>query len=268
MKRRLIAIDLDGTMLTHNKTILARTKQTIKRVRGLGHEVVIATGRPPRSSVNYHRELELTTPMVNFNGALIHDPARPELDIHFPMEREVALQILGECKRFGVDNVMMEIKDRYFAQQIDELIHFLGDGSDPTGVGPIERYLLEHPTSMLIRTSKETIQPLRETLNQSFGGMVAHRYWSAPYHVLEVIKANISKATGLEILVDQLGFAREDVIAFGDEENDLEMIEWAGLGIAMGNANPVLKKVADRIADTNENNGLSSVLEELFLKDA
>jgi Cof subfamily protein (haloacid dehalogenase superfamily) len=265
MKRRLIAIDLDGTALTNNKTILAGTKKAIQRVKELGHEVVIATGRPPRSSVNYHRELGLNTPMVNFNGALIHDPLNPVKDIHFPMNREVALSIVEECKRFGVDNVMVEVKDTFFAQQIDELIHFLGDGTMPAGVGPIESYLLEHPTSIMIRTGKENIQPLRESLNRNYKGLVAHRYWSAPYHVIEVVKAEVSKATGLEIIASSLGIGREDVIAFGDEDNDLEMIEWAGLGVAMGNANPILKQVADRVTDTNENNGISLILEEFLL---
>lgn len=265
MDRRLIAIDLDGTTLTNNKTILGRTKRVIERVRELGHEVVIATGRPPRSSVNYHRELGLTTPLVNFNGALIHDPFNPQDDIHFPMDREVALDIVEVCRRFDVDNVMVEIKDSYYTQQVDELINFLGDGSPPTGVGPIESYLLEHPTSILIRTSKEKIQPLREELNRGYKGLVAHRYWSAPYHVIEVVKAVVSKATGLEIVCNLLDIPRENVIAFGDEDNDMEMIQWAGLGVAMGNANPLLKNVANRVTDTNENHGISIVLEELLL---
>ncbi|MFC4767662.1 Cof-type HAD-IIB family hydrolase [Effusibacillus consociatus] len=268
MKRSLIAIDLDGTTLTNNKTIAAQTKEAIKRVKELGHEVVIATGRPPRSSVNYHRELGLTTPLINFNGGLVHDPSNPRSDVHFPLDREVAMEIVEECKRFDVENVMIEVKDSFYVEQVDDLIHFLGDGSPPKGVGPIESYLLEHPTSILIRTSKDNIEPLRETLNEGYKGLVAHRYWSAPYDVIEVVKADVSKATGLMIVASALGIDREHVIAFGDEENDIEMIRWAGLGIAMGNANPLLKKVADRITDTNENNGLSSVLEELFLKDA
>lgn len=266
MRRRLIAIDLDGTTLTNNKTILSRTKKALQKARELGHEVLIATGRPPRSSLNYHRELELTTPLINFNGALIYDPAVSGFDIHFPMEHQVALSIVEECKKHDVENVMVEIKDRYYVQRVDEFIHFLGDGTLPAGVGPIESYLLEHPTSILIRAPKEQINPLRNALNRDYQGLVAHRYWSAPYHVVEVVKAGVSKATGLRIVSEKLGFQAEDVIAFGDEENDLEMIRWAGLGVAMGNANPLLKEVADHIADTNENNGIALVLEQLLLK--
>jgi Cof subfamily protein (haloacid dehalogenase superfamily) len=265
MKHHVIAIDLDGTTLTRNKIILPRTKRAIELIQQQGHKVIIATGRPPRSSVNYQRELGLVHPMVNFNGALIHDPQHPERDIHFPMDREIALAIVEECKRFGVHNVMVEMKDSFYAQRVDELIGFLGDGTAPDGVGPIESYLLEHPTSILIHTSKENIKPLQDTLNEKYKGLVAHRYWSAPYHVLEVVKAGISKATGLHILVDSMGFTQEDVIAFGDEENDMEMIEWAGLGVAMGNANPRLKHIADVITDTNESNGIALQLEKLFL---
>lgn len=265
MKRHIIAIDLDGTTLTRKKTILPRTKTAIELIRQQGHKVIIATGRPPRSSVNYYRELGLEHPMVNFNGALIHDPEHPERDIHFPMDRDVVLDIVQECRRFGVHNVMVEMKDSFYAEKVDELISFLGDGTEPHGVGPIESYILEHPTSILIHTAKENITPLRQTLNQKYEGLVAHRYWSAPYHVIEVVKAGISKATGLQILADRMGFAKEDVIAFGDEENDLEMIEWAGLGVAMGNANPMLKQIADVITDTNESNGIALQLEKLFL---
>ncbi|WP_018132660.1 Cof-type HAD-IIB family hydrolase [Effusibacillus pohliae] len=265
MRRRLVAIDLDGTALTNEKKILPSTKQIIQQVRERGHEVVIATGRPPRSSVHYHCELDLTAPMVNFNGALIHDPVRPERDIHFPLDREVVLQIVEECKRFAVENVMVEVKDAYYVQQVDDFMELLADGVPPRGVGPIEAYLLEHPTSVLIRTSPEKIEPLRETLNRTYSRLVAHRYWSTPYHVIEVVKAGVSKATGLKILADTFGFEREDVIAFGDEENDIEMIRWAGVGVAMGNADSRLKELADCITESNENDGIAILLKKLLL---
>ncbi|BCJ86995.1 Cof-type HAD-IIB family hydrolase [Effusibacillus dendaii] len=265
-RRRLIAIDLDGTMLTNEKKILDSTKTILKKVTDLGHEVVIATGRPPRSSRPYHEELGLTSLMINFNGALIHNPFTRKSEFHFPMDRQIALEILHQCQVFEVENVLVEVEDRYYAKKVDALLRFFGDGTPPTGLGEIETFLIDHPTSMMVHSSEEVITALRARINKQFHGMVAHRYWSAePFHVIEITKAGISKATGLMTLASVLGFERQDVIAFGDEGNDLEMIKWAGVGVAMGNANPILKEVADQIADTNENDGIARMLEKLLL---
>src|SRR5690625_4857585 len=105
-KQHLIALDLDGTLLTDKKEISPRTKQTIIKAMEAGHVVVIATGRPHRSSIPYYHTLGLDTPMVNFNGALIHHPRDDKWDaLHTPMPKRTALKIVEACYEVGVHNI-------------------------------------------------------------------------------------------------------------------------------------------------------------------
>ncbi|WP_038088665.1 Cof-type HAD-IIB family hydrolase [Tumebacillus flagellatus] len=266
MTKKLIALDLDGTLLNREKQISPRTKRAVQRAVVEGHHVCIATGRPFRSSVQYYRELGLTTPMVNFNGALVHHADDTTWGTHhFPMERETAFRILQVCEQFQAENVIVEVKDDYYLKQHDDnLIRFMGDGHSPLGIGNIPDLLTDHPTSVLIYPQKETVHELREHLSQFHADVIEHRLWGAPWHVIEIVKAGVNKATGLQVIADSLGIEREHIIAFGDEDNDLEMIEYAGYGVAMGNANPMLKNVANHITDTNDNDGIAFVLEKLL----
>jgi Cof subfamily protein (haloacid dehalogenase superfamily) len=269
VKKKLIALDLDGTLLTNRKVISPRTKEAIRKVREQGHLVVIATGRPPRSSLNYYEELELDTPMVNFNGALVHH-AQDEAwgQYHFPLERETALHVIEACRKFQIDNVMVEIKDDYYlARHCTETIQILGDNRPPLGIGNLEELLdhHEHPTSLLIRPNHHLLPQLRAHLSEEHAHLIEHRVWGAPWNVIEVVKQGVNKAEGLKLIAEHFGVDRRDVIAFGDEDNDLEMIEFAGLGVAMGNAIPKLREVANRVTLTNDQDGIAKVLEEELL---
>ncbi|ASS74436.1 hypothetical protein CIG75_05160 [Tumebacillus algifaecis] len=264
--RKLIALDLDGTLLTKQKVISPRTKRVLEEAKGMGHHVVIATGRPPRASLAYYHELELSTPMVNFNGALVHHATDLNWGHHhFPLERETALDVLTVCERYGIDNVMAEIKDDYYLKQHDDkFMRILADGRAPLGVGLIHDLLQDHPTSLLIQAQEQAVKELRAHLHEHHAHVIEHRYWGTPWNVIEVMRAGVNKATGLALIAESLGVAREQVIAFGDEDNDFEMIKYAGTGVAMGNANPELKALADVICDTNDNEGIALMLEKLL----
>ncbi|MFD2169540.1 Cof-type HAD-IIB family hydrolase [Tumebacillus lipolyticus] len=264
--RKLIALDLDGTLLNKQKKITPRTKGVLEEAMRMGHHVVIATGRPPRASLNYYHELGLHTPMVNFNGALVHHAVDEEWGHHhFPLERATALQVLDVCEQFGIHNVMAEIKDDFYLKQHDaKIVNILGEGRQPLAVGAIHDLLHDHPTSLLIQAREEVVSDLRAHLHQHHADLIEHRYWGTPWNVIEVMKAGVNKATGLSLIVESLGLNREQVIAFGDEDNDFAMIEYAGLGVAMGNANLELKAIADSICDTNDNDGIAQMLERLL----
>jgi len=264
--KKLIAVDLDGTMLTREKKISKRTKQALQRAMDQGHHVVIATGRPPRASLMYYHELSLTTPIVNFNGALVHHATDPAWgQHHFPLERVDALRVIEAVDAIGVQNVMVEVKDDFYLRRhCADMIRIMGDGLSPLGVGHLSELVQDHPTAMLIRPEHETLKELRAHLNEFHADIIEHRMWGAPWNVIEVVKAGVSKATGLEVIAKDLGIMQENIIAFGDEDNDMEMIQYAGIGVAMGNANPMLKAVANHITDTNDNDGIALFLERLL----
>ncbi|SDZ74418.1 hypothetical protein SAMN05421743_10124 [Thalassobacillus cyri] len=268
-QQHLIALDLDGTLLTDEKTISERTKQTVLKAKEEGHIVVIATGRPHRASIDYYHELGLDTPMVNFNGALIHHPTDHKWDaLHSPLPIRTAKSIIHDCYEMEVKNLLAEIKDDVFLDQHDEevmeLFHATGD-TNPVTVGNLKHQLKEDPTSLLIYPHEHQIQSLRQGLEDNHAELIEHRKWGAPYHVIEIVRKGLNKAVGLDKISRYYHIPKDRIIAFGDEDNDLEMIEYAGVGVAMKNGIDELKGIAKHITHSNMDNGIGSFLEE-YLK--
>ncbi|MFN7251760.1 MAG: Cof-type HAD-IIB family hydrolase [Anaerobacillus sp.] len=264
MKQHLIAIDLDGTLLTDDKIISERNKRAIHKVREMGHIVCIATGRPYRASQMYYQELNLNTPIVNFNGAFTHNPLHKGFGYyHSPLELNTAKTIIETCEAFQVKNIMVEIIDDFYLRYYDEvLIDTFTMGESPVKFGNLHHILAEHPTSILIHPQDDHVNQLRELLKTAHAEVIDQRVWGAPWNVIEIVKAGLNKAVGLEKIAKYYSIPKERIIAFGDEDNDLEMIEFAGIGVAMENAIPELKNIANKITVTNENDGIATFLED------
>ncbi|WP_174612770.1 Cof-type HAD-IIB family hydrolase [Virgibacillus ihumii] len=267
--RHLIALDLDGTLLTDDKEISARNKNTIRQAINDGHIVVIATGRPHRASINYYNELKLDTPMVNFNGALIHHPTDDKWDVlHNPLPVRTAYKIIDACYDMNVHNILAEVKDHVFLDQYDEKIIdiFQSTKQDPPfKIGSLKNELNEDPTSLLIHPKEEHITELRSHLDDYHAELIEHRKWGAPWNIIEIVKKGLNKAVGLEKIAHYYHIPKERIIAFGDEDNDLEMIDYAGVGVAMENGIDELKSIAAQVTETNENDGIGVFLED-YLK--
>lgn len=271
LDKYLIALDLDGTLLTDSKEIDPRTKQTLLKAMNEGHIVVIATGRPHRSSINYYHELGLNTPMVNFNGALLHHPTEEKWDIlHNPMSLRTAKKIIEASYDLNVRNILAEVMDNVYLEQFDEEVIELFQGpknNPPFTIGNLKNKLTEDPTSLLIFPNEKEVHTLRNHLTEFHAELIEHRNGGAPYHVVEIVKKGMNKAVGLHKIAKYYNISKENIIAFGDEDNDLEMIEYVGVGVAMGNAIKELKQVANHITNTNEQNGIGTFLEEYLKLD-
>ncbi|WP_407272399.1 Cof-type HAD-IIB family hydrolase [Radiobacillus sp. PE A8.2] len=264
-KRHLIALDLDGTLLTDKKVISDHTKKTVLKAKEQGHIVVIATGRPHRASINYYKELGLDTPMVNFNGALIHHPIDKKWDaLHTPLPKRTALKIVQTCYDLNVHNVLAEVKDDIYLDQYDEeLMDIFGaNEQNKITIGSLKNELQEDPTSILIHPREDHIQQLRDRLDDEHAEVIEHRKWGAPWNVIEIVRKGLSKAVGLQKIAHYYHIPQDRIIAFGDEDNDLEMIDYAGVGVAMNNAIEELKAVAKHVTKSNEEDGIGKFLEE------
>jgi len=265
-ERHLIALDLDGTLLKDNKTISLKTKDILKKARAEGHIVMIATGRPYRSSEMYYHELELDTPIVNFNGAFMHHPRKPDWGIyHEPLDVKVAKEIVDACRSFQFHNIIAEVMDDvYFHYHDEKLLDIFGLGNPRITTGDLCNFLNDSPTSLLIHTEEEELKVIREHLAGIHAEVIEQRSWAAPWHVIEIIKTGLNKAVGLKKASEYFQIPQERIIAFGDEDNDLEMIEYAGHGVAMGNAINLLKNIANDITLTNEEDGVGLFLADLL----
>lgn len=262
--KKLIALDLDGTTLDQNSQITEKTRHVLKRATQDGHTVVIATGRPYRMSENFYRELQLTTPMINFNGALVHLPGKKwngELETSF--NKQIVFDILAEKEKLQLDFVAAENRETFYIDDLnffDQRL-FASEASHENLL--TQTSLKKDPTSMLIRSQPVNVTQVSEQLKAQFGDAVEVNTWGGPNAILEVVAKGIQKAKGLAHLAKALDFKTQDVIAFGDEHNDVEMLDYAGWGVAMQNGTDQAKAAANDVTTKpNSENGLADYLEK------
>lgn len=264
MERHLIVLDLDGTLLTDQKVISNNTKKTLLKAKDEGHEVMIATGRPYRASEMYYHELGLNTPIVNFNGAFVHHPRNHSWDmIHKPISLKVVKEVVEAVQSYSIKNMLAEVLDDVYLHYHDEqMISALVQGNPQITTGDLRQFLQADPTSLLIHAEENSVDDVRKHLKEVHAEVIDHRRWGAPWDVIEIVRHGLNKAVGLEHVSKYLNIPKERIIAFGDEDNDLEMIEYAGVGVAMGNAISPLQNIANEITATNNEDGIAEFLRE------
>ncbi|RSL31200.1 HAD family phosphatase [Salibacterium salarium] len=264
MQKHLIVLDLDGTLLKDDKTISTRTYKTLREARKAGHMIAIATGRPYRASKMYYQQLGLDTPIVNFNGAYVHHPGDTSFrTYHSPLDLKTAQTIIDTCQAFQVNNMMAEVVDDVFLHDYDEtFLDMFALSTEPAASGNLKNVLRHGPTSLLVYPKSETAHQLQKLISGEHAQGIEQRSWGAPHHMLEIIKTGNNKAVGLEKVAEYCNVSMQDIIAFGDEDNDLEMLSQAGTGVAMGNAAPEAKQAAQDVTFSNEDEGIAVYLEE------
>jgi len=265
-EKHLIALDLDGTLLRNDKTISDRTKTVLKTLMEQGHYVMIATGRPFRSSAQYYKELALKTPIVNFNGAFVHHPLSSSWgSFHTPLDIGIAKEIVDACNSYSFHNIIAEIQDDvYLHNQNEHLLDIFNMGNPKITIGDLRSYLPSSPTSLLIHAEPEDVTTIRSHLSEVHAEMIDHRRWGDPFHVIEIVKSGLHKAVGIQRVANYLNIPQSRIIAFGDEDNDLEMLEYANIGVAMGNGISAVKNIANVTTASNEDDGVALFLEDQF----
>lgn len=266
MEKHLIVLDLDGTLLTDDKRITTRTQAVLNQLKDMGHPIMIATGRPYRASRNYYLQLNLNTPIVNFNGAYVHNPTDHSFGIHHdPLTLSIAKDIVEVGATFKVKNILAEVLDDVFLHEKDDnMLHILKEGNPKITTGNLLEFLKHDPTSILVHPDETNVNEIRKHLRDHHAEVIDHRNWGAPWHVIEIIKQGLHKAVGIKKVADYYQIPKERIIAFGDEDNDLEMIEYVGEGIAMGNAIGELKNIAKGTTLTNTEDGVAHYLIDRF----
>ncbi|MEU6301745.1 HAD family hydrolase [Streptomyces chartreusis] len=259
----LIATDLDGTLLRGDDTLSDRTLDALGRVVAAGAQHLVVTGRPAPRVRPLLDILGSTGLAVCGQGAQLYDAGADRLLWSVTLDRELAETAIGKIEA--------EVGQVYAA--VDQ------DGVD--GLTLIEPgYLMPHPTLPAVRVRRrddlwcESISKVllrHPTLSddelaataRAVVGSLATVTMSGPGTV-ELQPCGITKATGLALAAEHLGLGPRETIAFGDMPNDIPMFDWAARGVAMANAHPELKAVADEITASNEDDGIAVVLERLF----
>ena len=262
-KYKFVAIDLDDTLLNHDLKISERASQAIARAKQAGIYITLSTGRMYRSALPYARELEIDLPIITYQGALVKNPGSGETLAHYPLSLEYARKIISRVKSLGY-HINIYINDTLYIEKrtphSDRYEKISGIASQP--VGDLLNFLQEDPTKLLISAEEYQLDQLSEEFAKEFGKNV-HITKSKPYF-LEFSHPLATKGHALSVLAEKYGVLREEVIAIGDSYNDLEMIDYAGLGVLVGNARQELKKHADYVTVAPSGDGVAEVIEKFI----
>ena len=252
MDKYLIAIDLDGTLLYDFSTISEQMTSFMKKVQSYGHRIVIATGRPYRSSRFVYELFGLDTPIINYNGGLVthpHDPSFPVVNI---TARKEAIIDIFESNIEHIRNAFCEVKDSIFLYReekaIEPLLHVAG--STGIHIGHLKDTLVEDTNGAIIIGKQGHGRYIADYVNKKYNGRILTRIWDirGEYDsIVEIYTEASDKGKALKYVADHLGYRRENVIAFGDGHNDIGMLDYAGLGVSVANGNPALLETADLI---------------------
>jgi Cof subfamily protein (haloacid dehalogenase superfamily) len=237
-----------------------RTRAAIAATRAAGIQVVLVTGRMFQSVRRYAIDAEIDDPVVCYQGAVVADPVGGEWLRHVPIPLEVARETIAALNAEGFGLNCYVDDELYVAEVTPEAKRYADfQGLELHPVGDLLEWLDRPPTKLVVIDDPEVLDGLKHRMLGRFGGRL-YISKSLPYF-LEFASPDVTKATGLQFLADQLGFARERIVAFGDGENDVELVDWAGYGVAVANADDRVKEVADFVCPSVDEEGVAQVLE-------
>ncbi len=261
---QLIVTDLDGTLLNSNHEISQRTERCLREAMQRGIPLILATGKTRTSALHIIEHLGLTTPGVYIQGLTVYsgqgdvlyqktlaaDPAHIAL--------ETALQGQYPTVIYSGTRILTD----YNSPQTDILTHY--HEPQPEAVGPLRQIIDHVPVHKLTFIDEpKRITALRTNLQDQIGNVVT--LVQALDTMLEVLPPGASKGSGLSHLLELMDMPPEHVIAFGDGENDIGMLQLAGIGVAMGNSKPEVQKSADYVTASNDHDGIAEALERFVL---
>ena len=264
MRARLAAIDLDGTLLRSDRTISERSRRAIDGASAAGIEVVVVTARSPRSVGAFAADAGIGGIAVCANGAILFDLDARTIVAHEPLSADVALRI-ADALRERVPGVAFgwELGLRFGSEPAYEAWRDPVRWPRPEGsFAPCEISAWGQPmTKLLARLPDADIGEMLAVARQVGGDDVVATLAGREY--VEVMSRGVAKEAALARLADEHGIAAKDVVAFGDHLTDIGMLRWAGLGVAVANAEPEVLEAADEVTASNDDDGVAVVLERL-----
>lgn len=259
LKYKMIALDIDGTIVDKNEKIHISTVKTIKKAIEKGVIVTLSTGRMFPSAKAIANKFNINNPLIVYNGAEIRNP----LDDSFWFSQYLPLDISKEIINFcNQNNLYLQLyeKDSIVVEKIVDKTRIDPDleFAKCKEVGNLLYYDIQPCPKMMIVTESQKTFEIEKLLISRFNNKI-HITRSKPY-LIEIIHPMVSKAKSLKILANKLNIKQEEIIAIGDGDNDIEMIKWAGLGVAVGNGTDKLKSFADYITVEEYNLGVEEAI--------
>ncbi|NLB80452.1 MAG: HAD family phosphatase [Clostridiaceae bacterium] len=266
MNYKLIATDVDGTLLNSNSVLTQATIQGMKDVVDKGVLFTISTGRPAAGVAKFADILDKDMPFIIFNGAVVvmsksgHVLYRCGLDMH------LVKKIIDFGKALNTTMVIWSESNLYAFELNERVLKYKSiSGVDPILIKDIDELKDETIIKILWNDETEKISEFQVDMQKKMGKEV-NCHTSRPYY-LEFVSLGASKAIALQKIEEKFGIKPDETIAIGDGYNDISMLQYAGLGVAMGNAPSEIKEIADITAPTNDNDGVLYIIKKYILND-
>ena len=268
MSEKVLVLDIDGTLTNSKKEITEATKQAIWTTMERGHKVILASGRPTPGMRRYEEELELKKYggyLLSFNGGRIVNCRTGEIIYQRILPPAVIPELHAFAKEKGCGLLTYSGEAIISAFEPDEFVE-IESRINGMRVDVVENFteFVDFDVNKCLLTAPVDVAPeLEKALQQKYEGVLSI-YRSEPFFI-EVMPLNVDKAASLDRMLENIGLTKEDAICCGDGFNDLSMIKYAGVGVAMGNAQPAVKEAADYITATNDEDGLVPVIDQFIL---
>jgi Cof subfamily protein (haloacid dehalogenase superfamily) len=268
---KLLVVDIDGTIAGHSNTISEKVKSALARVKAKGIEVAVATGRMYRSALPFHSACGSTLPLVAYQGAWIQDPATNQMHRHLPVARKMVEQLLNYFEKPELRDLLsvhFYINDELYVRELtrETKIYAKRSGIKPIAVGDLRQVLNNEPTKVLALCDDTAII-------DSLLGNLRLQYTPAELYLtksvatfFEATNPAVNKGAAVRYLAEEiLQLQADNVMTIGDNFNDVEMLEYAGIGVAMGNAPAEVQTKAQWVAPTVEDDGVAAAIEKFLI---
>jgi Cof subfamily protein (haloacid dehalogenase superfamily) len=260
----MCAIDLDDTLLGPDHKLSDRNARAIRAVIKRGIIVLVASGRMFAAALPSARQLDLDTPIICYNGAMVKHPQTGEVWLEESVQADLAGQLMDYCREHHLQLNFYWNDLLYTAEYTSWLELYHKRTQAPVKIDPEFYTALRGiaPTKLIIVDDPKVIDRLLPLFREKFGDSLYVTKSNAEY--LEFLPPKANKGAALEFVAQKYGVTAAETIAFGDSWNDLPMLQWAGLSIAVGNAKPEVIAAAHRTVLSNTEDGVGIALEEIF----
>jgi Cof subfamily protein (haloacid dehalogenase superfamily) len=279
MPIKLLALDIDGTLLTPHGEITPRNSAAINSARQSGVQIVLVTGRRFNSARELAQRIDMAAPLISHNGALTKNVETLEtLDYH-PLDIGIARAIIDFGRGCGVDMICCDDPDGLGKMVIEgvsdenkSLRRYLDKYRDSVSVvSDLLEYVDHSPIQIMFSGRCDPMDDYAARLKAAMGQRIQlfkTRYRAADLTILDALSLTASKGASLETIAKKHGVARDEIMAVGDNHNDLTMLRYAGLGVVMANAEDELKRMGFASTSSNEEDGVAEAIERYILRPA
>lgn len=270
---KLLVLDIDGTIAGVSNDINSSVKQAVKAAQNRGIQVAIATGRMYRSALRFHQAIGSNLPLLAYQGAWIQNPSTGHLHRHWCLDPNTARKLLDHFEQPELKSLLsvhFYINDRLYVREItpETEIYSARSEIEAIAVGDLRNVLDNAPTKVLaLSDDTDIIDRLLGNLREQY--TPAELYLTKSVATFfEATNPSVNKGTGVRYLAEELlGLEPSQVMTVGDNFNDVEMLEYAGIGVAMGNAPADVQAIAQWVAPSVEQDGAAVAIEKFLLRE-